>query len=138
MAVVQNLRLINGRFPTLSSHFFTNYMNIFHKIEVQTVILRCWYQFMYRVSEYALFLTAILHRGPRNDFFFILTTLLFPIFTWTLNSLYYLDLYFYFPFLFGLLFPFYIFPFFLWTFIFSFLFGLLFNRGHILHFFQIF
>jgi hypothetical protein len=36
----QNLRLINGRFPTLSSHFFSNYMNIFHKTEVQTVILR--------------------------------------------------------------------------------------------------
>ena len=38
----QNLRLINGRFPTISSHFFANYMNIFHKNEVQTVILRCW------------------------------------------------------------------------------------------------
>ena len=37
--VYQNLRLINGRFPTISSHFFAN---IFHKTEVQTVILRCW------------------------------------------------------------------------------------------------
>ena len=37
----QNLRLINGRFPTLCSHFFANYMTIFHKTEVQTVILRC-------------------------------------------------------------------------------------------------
>ena len=40
--VAQNLRLINGRFPTLSSHSFANYIKIFHKTEVQTVILRCW------------------------------------------------------------------------------------------------
>ena len=26
----------------LSSHFFSNYMNIFHKTEVKTIILRCW------------------------------------------------------------------------------------------------
>ena len=32
----QNLLLINGLFPTLSSHFFAN-----HKTEVQTVILWC-------------------------------------------------------------------------------------------------
>ena len=53
------------------------------------------------------FLTAILHRGLRNDFFFFFSSanLLFPLF--------YLD--FYFPFLFGLLFPFSI-----WTFFFSF------------------
>ena len=38
----QNLRLIDGHFPTLCSHCFANYMNIFHKTEVQTVILRCW------------------------------------------------------------------------------------------------
>ena len=37
-----NLWLINGRFLTISSHFFAKYMNIFHKTEVQTVILRCW------------------------------------------------------------------------------------------------
>ena len=55
------------------------------------------------------FLTAILHRGLRNDFFFSLQ------FTF---SNFYLD--FYFPFLFGHLFPFSI-----WTFIFLFLFGLL-------------
>ena len=69
------------------------------------------------------FLTAILHRGLRNDFFFsliyffqFLFGLLFPFFLRT----------FIFPFLFGLLFPF-----FLGTFIFSldfyFLFGLLFS-----------
>ena len=28
-------------FRTSSGHFFANYMNIFHKTEVQTVILRC-------------------------------------------------------------------------------------------------
>ena len=32
---------LNVRFMTISSHFFSNYINIFHKIEVQTVILRC-------------------------------------------------------------------------------------------------
>ena len=56
------------------------------------------------------FLTAILHRGLRNDFFFSFSNLLFPIFIWTFISLFYLD--FYFPFLSGLLFPFSI-----WTFI---------------------
>ena len=40
--VSPNLRLINGSFLTLSSHLFANYMIIFHKTEVQTVILRCW------------------------------------------------------------------------------------------------
>ena len=32
----QNLWLKNCRLPTLSSHFFGNYMNIFHKSKVQT------------------------------------------------------------------------------------------------------
>ena len=31
---------LNVCFTTISSHFFAN--NIFHKTEVQTVILRCW------------------------------------------------------------------------------------------------
>ena len=75
------------------------------------------------------FLTVILHRGLRNDFFFSI-----PI--WTFISLSSLDFYF---------------PFSLWTFIsLLFLFSLfslvfyfpfslfLFNRGHILDFFQIF
>ena len=31
----------NGCFTTISGHFFGNYMTIFHKTEVQTVILRC-------------------------------------------------------------------------------------------------
>ena len=39
--VSQNLQLINGRFLTTSGHFFGNYINIFHKTEIQTVILRC-------------------------------------------------------------------------------------------------
>ena len=38
----QNLRLINCHFTTLSSHFFGIAMCIFHKTEMQTVILRCW------------------------------------------------------------------------------------------------
>ena len=37
-----NLQLTKVHFPTLSSHFFTNYMNIFPKTEVQTIILKCW------------------------------------------------------------------------------------------------
>ena len=36
----QNLHLINGQFTTISGHFFANKMKIFHKTEVQTVILR--------------------------------------------------------------------------------------------------
>ena len=39
--VSQNLQLINGHFKTTSGHFFANYMNIFQKTEIQTVILRC-------------------------------------------------------------------------------------------------
>ena len=33
---------LNGRFTTISSHFVANYIDIFHKTVVQTVILRCW------------------------------------------------------------------------------------------------
>ena len=40
--VNQNLRLTNGHFTTISSQFSAIYMNIFHKTEVQMVILRCW------------------------------------------------------------------------------------------------
>jgi hypothetical protein len=32
---------MNGHFTTTSGHFFANYMNIFHKTEIQMVILRC-------------------------------------------------------------------------------------------------
>ena len=38
----QNLWMINGHFPTISSQLFAKYMNVFHKIEVQTIILRYW------------------------------------------------------------------------------------------------
>ena len=38
---IQNLQFINGHFMTISGHFFVNYMNIFHKTEISTVILRC-------------------------------------------------------------------------------------------------
>ena len=37
----ENLWLINGHFMTISGHFFANYMKIFHKTEIQTVVLRC-------------------------------------------------------------------------------------------------
>ena len=37
----ENLWLINGHFMTISGHFFANYIKIFHKTEIQTVILRC-------------------------------------------------------------------------------------------------
>ena len=39
--VTKNLRMINGCFMTTSGHFFSNYINIFHKTEVQTVIVMC-------------------------------------------------------------------------------------------------
>ena len=34
-------QLINSHFKTIHGHFFANYMFIFHKTEIQTVILRC-------------------------------------------------------------------------------------------------
>ena len=37
----EKFRLINGHFMTISGQFFANYIKIFHKTEVQTVILRC-------------------------------------------------------------------------------------------------
>ena len=38
----QNLRQLNCCFTTISSHFFTIYIYVFHKTEIDTVILRCW------------------------------------------------------------------------------------------------
>ena len=38
---LENLWLINDHFLTVFGHCFANFMNIFHKTEVQTVILRC-------------------------------------------------------------------------------------------------
>ena len=32
---------LNVRFTTICNHFFANYIKIFHKTEVQTVVLRC-------------------------------------------------------------------------------------------------
>ena len=37
---LENLCLINDHFLTVFGHFFANFMTIFHKTEVQTVILR--------------------------------------------------------------------------------------------------
>ena len=50
------------------------------------------------------FLTAISHRGLRNDFFFLYQLIYFPYSIWTFISLYYLD--FYLPFIIGILLPF--------------------------------
>ena len=38
--VFQNFQMTNGRITNISGHFFANYMDIFHKTEVQTTILR--------------------------------------------------------------------------------------------------
>ena len=38
----QNLWMRNGHFQATFDHFFGNCMNIFHKTEVQTAILRFW------------------------------------------------------------------------------------------------
>ena len=40
--VTKKSRLTNCRFTTISSQISAIYINIFHKTEVQTVILRCW------------------------------------------------------------------------------------------------
>ena len=37
----ENLSLKNGYFSNISGHFFGCYIDIFHKTEIQTVILRC-------------------------------------------------------------------------------------------------
>ena len=37
----ENSCLINGHFKTISVHFLANYIDVFHKTEDQTVILRC-------------------------------------------------------------------------------------------------
>ena len=37
----QNLQMKNGLFTTIVGHFFANYVDIFHKTEVQMIILRC-------------------------------------------------------------------------------------------------
>ena len=34
--------MLNSLFTTISGHFCANCMKIFHKIDLQTVILRCW------------------------------------------------------------------------------------------------
>ena len=38
----KNVQLINGRFTIIFGHFLANYINIFHKTDVQAVIFRCW------------------------------------------------------------------------------------------------
>ena len=38
---IENLSFKNGHFTPISGHFFGTYISIFHKTEIQTVILRC-------------------------------------------------------------------------------------------------
>ena len=37
----ENLSFKNGHFSTICGHFYGNFMDIFHKTEIQMVILRC-------------------------------------------------------------------------------------------------
>jgi hypothetical protein len=37
----ENLSFKNGHFLTICGHFYGNYIDIFYKTEIQTVILRC-------------------------------------------------------------------------------------------------
>ena len=70
-----------------------DFMNLLTKFQ------QIYVYFFYRnVALYtqtvAVFLTAILHRGLRIDFFFIFSTnLLFPISIWTIFPLFFLDFY---------------------------------------------
>ena len=41
ICVKKQTKLWVGRFMTISGHFLANYINIFHKIELQTIILMC-------------------------------------------------------------------------------------------------
>ena len=41
LCVKKQTNLWVGHFTTLSGHFLANYINIFHKIELQTIILMC-------------------------------------------------------------------------------------------------
>ena len=96
------------------------------------------------ICFFDIFLTAILHRGLRNCFVFVLHTshllfldFYFPFFLGLFFPLFCLD--FYFPFFLGLFFPFLfelLIPFFLRTFIVFF--GHSLNGGDILNFFQFF
>ena len=76
---IQNLRLMNGSFPILSSYSFANYKNwyIFHKTEVQMVILRCW------MGLYLKLVQKLWHKAPifSSLFFQFLKILLLVFFT---------------------------------------------------------
>ena len=56
----QNLRQLNCSFTNISSHFSAIYIQIFHKTEVQTVILRCWM---------GLYLNWFSSYGPKRENF---------------------------------------------------------------------
>ena len=53
----ENLPLLNDNFMTISGHFNANYTNIFHTIEVQTVILKCLvYLYLNWIKSYNIIL----------------------------------------------------------------------------------
>ena len=57
---IENLSYKNGYFITISGHFFGNYINIFHKTEIQTVILRCLVcKNLYWIKSYNIVLIKI-------------------------------------------------------------------------------
>ena len=82
----QNLRLIDGHFPTLCSHCFANYMNIFHKTEVQTVILRCWMvlylnwfkSYLWQKTQIFISLSVSFNFGKKK---LVICLMFFPFFT---------------------------------------------------------
>ena len=63
---IENLQLINGHFTTIYGHFSANCNNVFHKAEVQTVILRCLvYLYLNWIKSYDIILV-------KNSFFSLL------------------------------------------------------------------
>ena len=96
-----------------------------------------WHKYLLKAIFDTHFLTAILHRGLRNCFFFLFAN--FPYSIWTFISFFYLD--FYFPFLFPFSIRTFIFLYFsiFFQFFSNFFFNFfLFYCHHILDFFQIF
>ena len=55
----------NRHHPTISSHFFAIYINIFHKTEIQTVILRCLVSLNLNwIKSYGIILVKIIFFMP--------------------------------------------------------------------------
>ena len=57
----ENSWLINGHFRTIYGHFLANYIKIYHKTEIQTVILRCLVcQFLNWIKSYDIILVKVI------------------------------------------------------------------------------